>query len=201
VEAGGETGRLVDAFNTMVTRIDEQSRRLVDAERIATWREIARYLAHEIKNPLLPIRLTAQELRDQYRGDDAKFKEFLDESTRVIGDEVEHLTRLVREFSAFAKMPQLSLAEASLRQLCEDVARMYPQIDATLDVDVPPFYFDIDQMRRVFVNLFDNVVAVTEGGGRGGEVEVRITARRVGGNVEIAFADKGPGMRHDRRGE
>ena len=105
MKAGGEVGRLIDAFNMMVSRLDAQRRRLTDMEKMATWREMARHLAHEIKNPLLPIRLTVQEIRDQYRGDDDRYKEILADSTRVVNDEVNHLTRLVKEFSSFARMP------------------------------------------------------------------------------------------------
>jgi len=192
VKAGGETGQLVDAFNEMVSRLDEQSRRLLDTERIATWRDIARYLAHEIKNPLLPIRLTAQELKDQYKGDDDRFRNILDESTRVIGDEVEHLTKLVREFSAFARMPALKKTAGSLHGLIEDVAKLYPQLSVTLSLDaqVTQFAFDSDQMRRVFVNLFDNVVSMTAEGG----AEVSASTHRHGDDVVVEFADNGPGM-------
>jgi nitrogen fixation/metabolism regulation signal transduction histidine kinase len=201
VKASGETRQLVDAFNAMVSRIDEQGRRLVDAERIATWREIARYLAHEIKNPLLPIRLTAQELRDQYTGHDERFRKVLDESTRVIGDEVDHLTRLVKEFSSFARMPELKKTRTSLRYLIDDVVKLYPQIYVQLEhgKSVPEFSFDVDQMRRVFVNLFDNVVTVTdakptEAADIDQAVRVTITTKHVTNDVAIEFADNGPGM-------
>ncbi len=201
VKASGETRQLVDAFNTMVSRIDEQSRRLVDAERIATWREIARYLAHEIKNPLLPIRLTAQELRDQYSGGDERFQKILDESTRVIGDEVEHLTRLVKEFSSFARMPELKKTHASLRHLIDDIAKLYPQVYVEIDhgASIPEFSFDGDQMRRVFVNLFDNVVSVTgatptDAADIDKAVRVFISTQRAGNEVAIEFKDNGPGM-------
>jgi nitrogen fixation/metabolism regulation signal transduction histidine kinase len=201
VKASGETRQLVDAFNAMVSRIDEQSRRLVDAERIATWREIARYLAHEIKNPLLPIRLTAQELRDQYAGGDERFQKILEESTRVIGDEVDHLTRLVKEFSSFARMPELKRTRGSLRHLIDDVAKLYPQLYVRMNhgTAVPEFSFDGDQMRRVFVNLFDNVVAVTgaapaDAADMDKAVRVAVSTRRVGNDLTIEFTDNGPGM-------
>jgi nitrogen fixation/metabolism regulation signal transduction histidine kinase len=187
VEAGGETGKLVGAFNTMVARLDEQQRRLVDVEKMASWRDVARHLAHEIKNPLLPIRLTVEEIRDQYRGDDARYREFLDESTRVVGDEVDHLQQLVKSFSAFAKMPELKPSRGSLESLVADVARLYPQVSTTIEGSTPEFPFDSDQMRRVVMNLFDNAVSVDAA-----DVRVRLGTRD--GAAEMSFADDGPGI-------
>lgn len=196
VKASGETKRLVDAFNAMVSQLDDQKRRLMQSERIATWREIARYLAHEIKNPLLPIRLTAQELRDQYPGGDARFQKILDESTRVIGDEVDHLTRLVKEFSSFARMPELKKSQGSLHHLIEDVSALYTQIDIRLELDahVPELEFDSDQLRRVFVNLFENVVAVAGPSRDERKTHVTVTTSIERSRVVIEFADNGPGM-------
>jgi nitrogen fixation/metabolism regulation signal transduction histidine kinase len=190
--AGGETAQLVGAFNSMVTRLDEQKRRLVDVEKMASWREVARHLAHEIKNPLLPIRLTVEEIRDQYQGDDARYREFLDESTRVVGDEVSHLQKLVKSFSSFAKLPALKPMDGSLGTLAHDVARLYPQVTTTIDGTVPEFKFDGDQMRRVMTNLFDNVVSVAGDG-----ADVRMRLMQDNGTVIVTFADNGPGIPAD----
>jgi two-component system nitrogen regulation sensor histidine kinase NtrY len=194
VEAGGEVGRLVEAFNGMVARLDDQRRRLVDMERIATWREMARHLAHEIKNPLLPIRLTIQELKDQYQGDDTRYREILVESTRVVGDELDHLKNLVKEFSSFARMPDISPREASLDDLVRDVAKLYPQVSVAIDsqTEFPAFAFDPDQMRSVLVNLFDNAVIAMAGQG---SIGIAITQR--GRDAAIEFADNGPGIPGD----
>lgn len=194
IDAAGETGQLVASFNAMVSRLAEQREQLIESERIATWREIARYLAHEIKNPLLPIRLTAEELRDQYPGGDAKYEALLSESTRIIADEVEHLTQLVKEFSSFARMPELRPQRGSITRLMEDIAQLYPQLDVQIELDgeVPVFEFDPDQMRRVFVNLMDNVTTVVDGGG--GQPQVRVVARQEGDRVVVELSDNGPGM-------
>lgn len=189
VKASGETGQLVGAFNTMVARLDEQQRRLVDVEKMASWRDVARHLAHEIKNPLLPIRLTVEEIRDQYGGDDERYKEFLQESTRVVGDEVDHLQQLVRSFSSFAKMPELKPTTGSLEALVHDVARLYTQLEIGIDGAVPEFAFDGDQMRRVLTNLFDNVVSVAGEG-----AVVAIDMREDTGTAVLTFSDNGPGM-------
>lgn len=186
---GGETGRLVGAFNAMVERLDDQRRRLVDAEKVASWRDVARHLAHEIKNPLMPIRLTVEEIRDQYKGDDTRYREMLDESTRVVGDEVEHLQQLVKSFSAFAKMPDLHVTRGSLAALAGDVARLYPQLDAHIEGSAPEVDFDADQMRRVLTNLFDNVVSVAGEG-----AAVRVTLSGDDHDAVVTIADNGPGI-------
>jgi nitrogen fixation/metabolism regulation signal transduction histidine kinase len=189
IKAGGETGRLIDAFNSMVGRLETQRRRLTDMEKMATWREMARHLAHEIKNPLLPIRLTVEELRDQYDGEDPKYREMLNESTRVVGDELSSLQNLVKEFSSFARMPDMNPAPGSLGQLVNDVAQMYAQINASIETTspLPAFPFDSDQIRRVLVNLLDNAVSV-------GASRVRIALAAADGDVTLTITDNGPGI-------
>jgi nitrogen fixation/metabolism regulation signal transduction histidine kinase len=201
VKAGGETGRLVAAFNSMVARLDAQRRRLSDMEKMATWRDMARHLAHEIKNPLLPIRLTIEELRDQYKGDDAKYRELLKESTRVVGDELGSLQKLVKEFSAFAKMPDMNPQTGSFGRLVRDVAQLYPQVQSSIQQQAEPkarsqakssadkleFPFDADQIRRVLVNLFDNAASV-------GATRVKITLSRADGEMTMRLGDNGPGI-------
>jgi nitrogen fixation/metabolism regulation signal transduction histidine kinase len=191
VHAGGEVGRLVEAFNGMVSRLDDQQRRLVDMQKMATWREMARHLAHEIKNPLLPIRLTVQELSDQYDGDDARYRRILEDSTRVIADELDHLKNLVKEFSSFARLPEIKPRHGAIEPLLRDVAALYPQVttDVASDASVPQFPFDPEQMRGVIVNLFDNAVSVSSG-----NPAVVIVIKRMGDNVMMMFADNGPGI-------
>lgn len=189
VKAGGEVGRLVRAFNGMVARLDAQRLRLVDMERMATWRDMARHLAHEIKNPLLPIRLTVQELKDQYKGDDKQYADMLDESTRVIGDELNHLTKLVKEFSSFARMPDINPADGAVEPLVRDVARLYPQLHTGIECEegLPDFRFDPDQIRLVLVNLFENSASVRAS-------DVRVSVGKVGWDVVIMHSDNGPGI-------
>jgi nitrogen fixation/metabolism regulation signal transduction histidine kinase len=189
VRTGGETGRLVTAFNTMVRRLDSQRRRLTEMEKMATWRDMARHLAHEIKNPLLPIRLTVEELRDQYRGDDPQYRSMLEDSARVVGDELGSLQNLVKQFSAFAKMPDMNPVPGSLDGLLRDVTRLYTQIKIDLGVEsrFGEIVFDRDQIRRVLVNLLDNAVSV-------GATEVSVTAFKTGDEAVLTVADNGPGI-------
>jgi nitrogen fixation/metabolism regulation signal transduction histidine kinase len=190
---GGEIGRLIDSFNAMVSRLDTQQKRLLDMEKIAGWREMARHLAHEIKNPILPIRLAVQEMRDQYHGEDATYRKFIDDSGRIVDDELVHLGGLVKEFSAFAKMPGLKPTRGSLSRLLADVAKLYAQVDTRIDAEatLPEFPFDADQIRRVVVNLFDNAVSVSPEGTR---PQVSVVVRRHDDEASMMFTDNGPGI-------
>lgn len=192
-KTGGEIGRLVDGFNDMVETLDTQQRRLTDLEKMAAWREFARHLAHEIKNPLLPIRLTVQEMRDRYDGSDEEYGKILAESGRIVDEELEHLQRLVREFSTFAKMPGLSPAAGSLEKLAADVASLYSQADITIDANdaPPPFPFDADQMRRVIVNLFENAIGMVP---EGTKAHIKVSVTHDGDDAVLTAADNGPGI-------
>ena len=192
-ETGGEIGLLIDSFNLMVSRLESQQRRLLDMEKVMGWREMARHLAHEIKNPLLPIRLAVQEMRDQYKGEDREYRVFLDESSRVVEDELGHLQRLVKEFSMFAKMPGLSPTLGSLPRLVSDVAKLYPQVETRIHADpaIPEFPFDSDQMRRMLINLFDNARSASP---EGTQTKITIEIERHSDDAVIVFSDNGPGI-------
>jgi nitrogen fixation/metabolism regulation signal transduction histidine kinase len=193
LKAGGETGCLVSAFNEMVSRLESQRRRLTDAEKMASWREMARRLAHEIKNPLLPIRLTMEELRARYHGEDPRYRSMLEESTRVVGDELDTLQALVKEFSAFARLPEMKPRSESLENLVRDVAQMYPRAGTSIVAkgQVRDFRFDPDQLRRVLVNLFDNAVSVV---GDDHRCAIDITLEEAGDEAVLTFGDNGPGL-------
>ncbi len=192
-KSGGETGRLVQRFNEMVSRLDAQRRRLADMDKISSWREMARHLAHEIKNPILPIRLTVQELKDQYPGGDEKYGEFLGESVTLIEGELSSLQALVKEFSSFARLPGLSMKEGSLAEVAGSVAALYPGSIAriTADPELPRTSFDADQIRRVLINLFDNAIGVSP---EGRELEITIDLKREDGSIRLDFRDNGPGI-------
>nr|NIR49760.1 HAMP domain-containing protein [candidate division KSB1 bacterium]NIT72093.1 HAMP domain-containing protein [candidate division KSB1 bacterium]NIX71773.1 HAMP domain-containing protein [candidate division KSB1 bacterium] len=103
-----EVGELVQHFNRMTEELKAYQEKTIYLEKMAAWQEIARRLAHEIKNPLTPIQLTAQEMVDQYRGDD-DYAHLLKECSQIINEEVENLRRLVSEFSEFGRLPELNL--------------------------------------------------------------------------------------------
>ncbi|MBM4117721.1 HAMP domain-containing protein [bacterium] len=194
-----EVARLGSAFNEMAAGLGEQQQRLADLERLAAWREMARSLAHEIKNPLTPISLMVQEMRDRYRGGDAAYAAFLAESGRIVEDEVESLRRLSREFSAFARTPEMHKETADLGALLADLARLYgsgsnaERVELTIDPALPAFAFDPEQLRRVFSNLFENAQAAMAAL-PAAERRLRVDARAEAGRARVDVVDSGPGV-------
>jgi two-component system nitrogen regulation sensor histidine kinase NtrY len=137
---------------------------LIKAQKTAAWREVAQRIAHEIKNPLTPIQLSAQRVRKKFFEKAPDFEQIFDDSTGVIINEVSSLKRLVDEFSKFARMPAPQLARASLHEVIKDVVTLYRgghrdiEFLVELDEAMPMFNMDREQINRVFVNLFDNAI-------------------------------------------
>lgn len=139
---------------------------IINAQRAAAWSEVARRIAHEIKNPLTPIRLAAERISRKY-GAQISDQAFND-SIQMIISQVDDMRNLVNEFSQFARMPQLKPIETSLNQVLSDAASIYKDnhtevvFTFSMDEKLPNFKFDPAQMKRVFANLVDNAVAATE---------------------------------------
>jgi two-component system nitrogen regulation sensor histidine kinase NtrY len=174
---------------------------LLRVERMEAWREVARRIAHEIKNPLTPIQLSAQRLRKRYagtlQGDDAAL---LDECTRTIGTQVDQLKRLVNEFSAFARLPGLDVAPHDLRAVVEEALVLFREghrevaFSFTAPEALPRVDLDPDAIKRAVINLLDNAVAACAGVEGGGRIEVSIAHDRHMGLVRLEVADNGTGM-------
>ena len=122
-EGNDEVRELTKAFNGMVRDLRESRARIDYLQRIGAWQEFARRLAHEIKNPLTPIQLAAQEMHRSYTGDDARYRRKLEDACAIVEEEVETLRRLVSEFSNFAKLPRADLAPADLGEFVRDLQR------------------------------------------------------------------------------
>ena len=139
---------------------------IVNAQRAAAWSEVARRIAHEIKNPLTPIRLAAERISKKY-GDQINEQAFKD-SIQMIVSQVDDMRNLVNEFSQFARMPELKLIQAQLNDVLKGMFDNYSQnhgkvkFNLELDPALPEFKFDPAQLKRVFVNLIDNAVHATE---------------------------------------
>lgn len=190
-----EIGTLVQHFNRMAGELKSYQQRTIYLEKMATWQEIARRLAHEIKNPLTPIQLTIQEMVDQYDGSDPDYAQLLRECHGIINEEIENLRRLVREFSDFGRLPELHLAAGDLHALVREVRKLYPHREIRLNLDkaLPTFAFDTDRLRRVLINLIENAIQADPGGA------VEIATRWHSERVEITVRDHGPGIAPDLR--
>jgi two-component system, NtrC family, nitrogen regulation sensor histidine kinase NtrY len=194
-----ELASLVESFNTMVAELDGSRRKLIAAERITAWQEIARRLAHEIRNPLTPIKLSAQRILKKHGEGAEDFDSALFSSVAAIIREVEGLERLLGEFSEFARLPEPVLEPVRLRELLGEVASTYAPVSGAVQVDLHEVPADLvlsmdrSQMRRAFANLFTNAVQAMPGGGR---LVVRTDAVRKGHQAwcRLAVSDTGPGI-------
>lgn len=170
---------------------------LEKAQRIAAWREVARRIAHEVKNPLTPIQLSAQRLRKKYLHTIDADTEVFDLCTQTIINQVEELKRLVSEFSSFARMPSVEKTINNLEEMVKEILVFYEEshgyIDFRLlaDKDIPPFKFDLKQIKRVLINLIENAIAVLPDGGI---IEIALACDQTQQTVSMEVRDNGPGI-------
>ena len=177
---------------------------LEKAQRLAAWQEVARRIAHEIKNPLTPIQLSAQRLRKRYLDRIGEDRDIFDQCTATIVAQVDEIKKLAGEFSDFARMPKLRRETADLGRLAEEVVFLYREAHRTLtitcrvDPALAPFPFDAVQVKRVLINLVDNAVAVL---GDSGAIEVRVGPAPESDPpmALLQVADNGPGIPADVR--
>ncbi|WP_428100315.1 ATP-binding protein [Candidatus Rariloculus sp.] len=174
---------------------------LLQAQRDAAWGEVARRLAHEIKNPLTPIRLSAERMRRRYLESDSKELELLDRSTHTIIQQVEAMKDMVNAFSEYARAPGMELSRIDLNELIGEVTELYRHeenaaaVKITPDRNLPRIEADIGRMRQVFHNLMRNAFEATE---HQKDARVDILTRYFAADsrelVEIVVADNGPGF-------
>lgn len=196
-----EIGELARAFNRMTEQLLEQRDRTIQAERVAAWRELARRLAHELKNPLFPLQITIENLkRSRDRSSPAEFDEIFHESTSMLLAEFANLNSIIGRFSDFARMPPPRFEDIDLNTLVRGVMKLHeaalhkegrPQIHTTLDLaeGVLRISADEDQLRRAIGNLVLNTLdAMPEGG------SLRIGTAIQEDRVRIEVSDSGTGL-------
>jgi two-component system, NtrC family, nitrogen regulation sensor histidine kinase NtrY len=170
---------------------------LIRAQKVAAWREVARRLAHEIKNPLTPIQLCAERLRRHFSAAPEPTRGLVDECTSTIVGEVESLKGLVDEFSQFARMPAPRATPTDLPALLDDALSLYRglftdvELRAFYSPDVPRVSVDPEQLRRVVINLIDNAIEAMD---RRGTIDVSTQHDSSNRIVRIVVADDGPGI-------
>jgi two-component system, NtrC family, nitrogen regulation sensor histidine kinase NtrY len=170
---------------------------LIRAQKVAAWRDVARRLAHEIKNPLTPIQLCADRLRRHFTAAPPATRALVDECTQTIAGEVESLKALVDEFSQFARMPQPRTMPTDLHRLITETLALYNGLfhEVTLHrrfaPTVPPVRVDPEQIRRVLINLVDNALEAMD---RKGDVFLETQHDATNGVARIIVADNGPGI-------
>jgi signal transduction histidine kinase len=199
-----EIGELARSFNRMTEQLLEQRERAIQAERVAAWRELARRLAHELKNPLFPLQITIENLQ-RARGS-ADFDEVFAESTGTLLAELGNLKTIVGRFSDFAKMPTPQFETVDVNEVVRGVMKLYdarfqangrPKIEPLLDLagDGARISADSEQLRRAFGNLVLNAMdAMPEGG------TLKIHTARHDGGVRIEISDTGLGLTEEECG-
>jgi two-component system nitrogen regulation sensor histidine kinase NtrY len=172
-------------------------------QRMAAWREVARRLAHEVKNPLTPIKLSAQRLNKKYRSRfHGEEKEIFVRCTETIIGQSDELRRLVDEFSRFARTPAPVFRQVHPAELVDSVIALYMdnssnvQIVFTPQDECPELLIDPDQIKRALINLIDNAISVMPGGGK---IAISIEHDAGGGKVRISVSDTGPGVSEEDR--
>ncbi len=170
---------------------------LIKAQRVAAWREVARRIAHEIKNPLTPIQLSAERLRRRYRDRFKDSADVFDECTKTIIREADGLKNMVNEFSSFARMPAANPVPSDLNKIIREALVLYEEAHKNIrfgfegDDSLPVLDLDRDQMRRVMINLFENAIAAID---NGGEISVKTEYNQELKIVNISVSDNGQGI-------
>src|SRR5712692_4709525 len=195
----GELAELVGAFNRMSADLRSVTERLISSERTAAWQEVARRLAHEIKNPLTPIQMSLETLAAARSANSPEFDRLFKEGVAAMLEEVERLRRIVDEFSRFARLPKPQLAPLDPAELVRQVLALYParpagvrwktEISSGMTVQA-----DRDLLTQVLVNLIKNADEAM-----GGEGEIAIRVRRHGEDVAVEVQDSGPGIPPEHR--
>ncbi len=200
VRSRDEVGQLASNFNEMTRQLAEQRDRLVQTERVAAWRELARRLAHELKNPLFPLQLTIENMQRARVQMPAQFDEIFNESTATLRAEIENLKTVVGRFSDFSKMPVPQLQDVNLNESVRSAVKLYdaqfhainrPPItpELYLDESLPTIQADPDLLHRALSNLVLNSLDAMPGGGT---LTIR-TAQR-DGSARVEISDTGTGL-------
>lgn len=214
VDGEDEVAELGRAFNRMLEELDRNRARIEFLRRMSEWQKIARHLAHEIKNPLMPIQLSVQECHRRYAGDDKEYRRILQTTLEVVEEEVGTLRRLVGEFSSFARLPQAELAKADLTDFLRDqqnhfTARSRGTDEETtllgrvnLQFAIPdkplPTYLDREMFHRVLVNIVQNAAqALRDAKGKnhqGALGTIEVSLRSDASSLIVDIDDDGPGI-------
>ncbi|HZW94342.1 MAG TPA: ATP-binding protein [Candidatus Eremiobacteraceae bacterium] len=200
VTGDDELGQLADSFNRMTTELLGQRERLVQAERVAAWRELARRLAHELKNPLFPLQLTVENLVRARQQTPEQFDEVFLEGSKTLLAEIANLKGIIARFSEFSQMPQPRLERVPLNDVIHGVMQLFQvQLDTPgrakincelqLALNLPPVAADSELLHRAISNLVLNALDAMPQGGT-----LTLRTREEGSRILIDVADTGLGL-------
>jgi nitrogen fixation/metabolism regulation signal transduction histidine kinase len=200
VDGHDEFSQLADSFNRMTAELLAQQERLLQAERVAAWRELARRLAHELKNPLFPLQLTVENLVRARMQSPQQFDEVFRESSRTLLAEIANLKVIIGRFSEFSKMPHPQLQPVTVNEILRGVAQLFQAqltapgrepIECKLDLDesAGPIAADAELLHRAFSNLVLNAMDAMPNGGT-----LSLRSRRNDGRTVVEVSDTGTGL-------
>jgi signal transduction histidine kinase len=203
VSSSDEIGELAESFNRMTRELLEQRERAVQAERVAAWRELARRLAHELKNPLFPLQLTVENLLRAKQHLPAMFDEIFQESSTTLLAEIANLKAIISRFSEFSKMPQPQLQRVQINEVVQNVIRLFqaqlqapgrPAIECSLELpsDCGPIAADPELLHRALSNLVLNAMDAMPQGG-----VLTLRTRQDADHAYIEVSDTGIGLTYE----
>ncbi|MCF6335549.1 MAG: ATP-binding protein, partial [Spirochaetales bacterium] len=194
-----DLSNLVNSFNYMVSELELSRNNLAHTEKVTAWQEIAQRMAHEIKNPLTPIKLSAQRILKKYKSSPESMQTILEPAVDVIIKEVDNLTELLSQFKDFARMPTPVREEIHLKNLISEVSLLYSEVSSNITLDLEGIgdiilKGDRNQIQRVFSNLICNsyesikesgsVTIRTEGISKGNTYYCRISVTDTGSGID-----------------
>ncbi|OHD54910.1 MAG: hypothetical protein A2Y33_16195 [Spirochaetes bacterium GWF1_51_8] len=197
IRSRDEIGDLAANFNTMAQKLKVATEQIKRMERLEAWQEMAKRLAHEVKNPLTPIKLSAERLMYAYGMKSPKeFEAVLDKTVNTVINETQRLETLVNEFSRFARLPYLSVVKEDIIKVLRETADFFRgaykelAMETEFHKDALDVEFDVNQFKQVIINIITNAIEACADGGK----HVKITTRENDGRVVISIADKSGGI-------
>jgi two-component system, NtrC family, nitrogen regulation sensor histidine kinase NtrY len=194
-----EIGTLVSAYNRMVDELDESAEKLAQSEREMAWSKMARQIAHEIKNPLTPMKLSVQQLQRTLKKEDDNWNEKLEAFTRAMIEQIDTLTNIANSFSNYASMPGLRKETFALYDLLSSAIELFDHATVHLEADEAAkklmVYADREQLIRVMNNLLNNAIQAAK---TGEETEIRVILTSKDNFATVQVIDNGVGIPSDR---
>jgi nitrogen fixation/metabolism regulation signal transduction histidine kinase len=194
-----ELGRLIGSFNAMVQNLEKSRAALVKAEKISLWQNMAQQLAHEIKNPLTPIKLSAERVLRRWRNEPERIGDIIEDSMFAIIQETESLSTLLSEFRTLSRPLEPSLSHTALRELAEETIipyrNSYPQVSFNLDYMEKDIRVKVDKHRlsQVLTNLIINGIDAMDGAGSM-EIRTDLVKKRESRYCRLSISDTGKGI-------
>lgn len=199
VRTKDEVGNLIRTFNSMSAALEESKKRLRIAEREAAWKDAARAVSHEIRNPLTPIRLATERLREKMSKGEKNIDEVILNTTGMILEEIENLDGIAKSFSEFAKLPEPRKKMDDVNEIIKEVVFLYSEyegieIKQALGENIPQFAIDRDRIKEVLINIIKNSI---EAMGGGGTIWITSEFNEKEKNLTLSVKDNGCGLTVD----